>query len=260
MRHLISAAAAIALASATSAGLAQDEMMAGDDGMMPQSIEEAVADQTRPEEDRLLDVNRHPAEVLHFAGVEHGWRVADLTAGAGYYTRVLSTAVGPEGHVYSHNPSWIAERYPEPNEALAGVAEERENVTHVVSPIEEFADGIEDPLDAVMIVLFYHDTAWDETDRAAMNRAVYEALRPGGVYIVIDHHAPEGTGLEHVETTHRIDAAFVREEIGAAGFELDGESDMLANPDDPRDISVFDEEIRRMTDRFVYRFRKPEEM
>ena len=284
MRHLISATAAVALAVAASAAVAQDEMMAGEeamshedgmmadgqdmmshdgmmsDGMMPQSIEEAVADETRPEEDRLLDVNRHPAEVLLFAGIEHGWQVADLTAGAGYYTRVLSTAVGQEGHVYSHNPSWIADRYPEPNEALAGVAEARENVTHIVSPIEEFAAGIEAPLDAVMMVLFYHDTAWDETDRDAMNAAIYDALRPGGVYLVIDHHAPEGSGLEHVETTHRIDAAVVRAEIEAAGFELDAQSDMLANPDDPRDISVFDEEIRRMTDRFVYRFRKPEAM
>jgi len=273
MRHLISATAAIALAAAASAAMAQDgmmsdeepmsqetDMMSHDDGMMPQSIEAAVADETRPEEDRLLDVNRHPAEVLLFAGIEHGWRVADLTAGAGYYTRVLSTAVGQEGHVYSHNPSWVAERYPDTDEALAGVAEERENVTHVVAPIEDFAADIEAPLDAVMMVLFYHDTAWDETDRAAMNAAIYDALRPGGVYLVIDHHAPEGSGLEHVETTHRIDAAVVREEVEAAGFELDAQSDMLANPDDPRDISVFDEEVRRMTDRFVYRFRKPEAM
>lgn len=234
----------------------QDGMMS--DGMMHQDIEAAVADQSRPDEDRMLDVNRHPAEVLAFAGIEHGWRVADLTAGSGYYTRVLSTAVGEEGHVYSHNPSWIADRYPEPNAALGAFAETRENTTHIVSPIEDFADGIEAPLDAVMMVLFYHDTAWDETDRAAMNREIYDALRPGGAYLVIDHHAPEGSGLEHVNTTHRIDAAVVREEIEAAGFELEAESDMLANPDDPRDISVFDDSIRRMTDRFVYRFRKPE--
>lgn len=243
---------------------ADHDMHGEHDGMMdhadamPQSIEDAVSDETRPEEDRLLDVNRHPAEVLLFAGLEHGWRVADLTAGSGYYTRVLSTAVGAEGHVYAHNPSWIAERFPEPNAALGMLADDRANVTHVVAPIETFAADIDEPLDGVMMVLFYHDTAWDETDRDAMNRAVYDALRPGGVYLVIDHHAPEGSGLEHVNTTHRIEASVVRAEIEAAGFVFDGESDMLANPDDPRDISVFDDSIRRMTDRFVYRFRKPD--
>lgn len=258
MRNLISATAAAALAAAMFAAVpasARDGGMAGE--AMPPNLAAALADETRPEEDRLLDVNRHPAEVLLFAGIEHGWRVADLTAGSGYYTRVLSTAVGEEGHVYSHNPSWLAERFPEPNDALARFAETRPNITHIVSPIEAFGAPIEEPLDAVMMVLFYHDTAWDETDRAAMNRAIYDALRPGGVYLVIDHHAPEGSGLEHVNTTHRIDAAVVREEVEAAGFVLEAESDMLANPDDPRDISVFDDSIRRMTDRFVYRFRKP---
>lgn len=253
MHRFIMAAAAFALgASAASAAILQDAEP------MPQDIEQAVADDTRPEEDRLLDVNRHPAEVLLFAGLEHGWRVADLTAGSGYYSRVLSTAVGEEGHVYSHNPDWVAQRFPEPNAALAALADERANMTHVVSPIADFAEGIEEPLDAVFMVLFYHDTAWDGTDRAAMNQAVFDALRPGGVYLIIDHHAPEGTGLEHVNTTHRIDAAVVRDEVMAAGFELEAESDMLANPEDPRDIGVFDDSIRRQTDRFVYRFRKPE--
>lgn len=271
MRTFTTATAVAALLAATSAtmpamaqddemmtheDMGQDGMMSGD--MMPQGIEDAVADESRSEEDRMLDVNRHPAEVLAFAGIEHGWRVADLTAGAGYYSRILSNAVGEEGHVYSHNPSWVADRFPEPNEALAAFADSHGNMTHTVSTIETFAADIEAPLDAVMMVLFYHDTAWDETDRAAMNREIYDALRPGGVYLVIDHHAPDGSGLEAVNTTHRIEASVVREEVEAAGFVLEAESDMLANPDDPRDISVFDESIRRMTDRFVYRFRKPD--
>lgn len=217
----------------------------------------AVADASRPEEDRLLDVSRHPAEVLTFAGVQPGWRVADLTAGAGYYSRVLSTAVGESGHVFSHNPSWVAERFPEPNMALSELAAQRANMTHMVTPVELFSADIAEPLDAVFMVLFYHDTTYDGTDRAAMNAAIFEALRPGGVFLVIDHHAPEGSGTEHGETTHRVDAALVREEVLAAGFELAGESDMLSNRDDPRDISVFDASIRRNTDRFVFLFRKP---
>ncbi|WP_203290836.1 class I SAM-dependent methyltransferase [Maricaulis parjimensis] len=225
---------------------------------MPAMIEDALADESRPERDRQQDEGRHPADVLLFAGLEHGWHVADLTAGTGYYSRVLSTAVGAEGHVYAHNPSWVAERFPEPNEALAALTAERANMTHVVTPTEEFATDIEEPLDAVFMVLFYHDTLYDGTDRAAMNQAVYDALRPGGVYIVIDHHAPEGTGAEMGDTLHRMEASLVEEEVLAAGFVLDAESDMLSNPEDPRDISVFDPAIRRHTDRFVYRFRKPD--
>ena len=222
------------------------------------AIEAALADDSRPATEREQDAGRHPGEVLMFAGLEPGWRVADLTAGAGYYSRILAGAVGPEGHVYAHNPSWVAERFPAPNEALGELAASIPNMTHVVAPIEAFADGIDAPLDAVFMVLFYHDTLYDGTDRAAMNQAIYDALRPGGVYVVIDHHAPDGTGAEMGNTTHRMEASLAEAEITAAGFVLDGQSDVLANPDDPRDVSVFDPAFRRNTDRFVYRFRKPE--
>lgn len=247
MRNLLTAAAA-AMLCASSAYAVQDIS----------AIERALADETRPEADRELDASRHPDAVLNFAGIEEGWRVADLTAGAGYYTRILAAAVGDTGHVYAHNPDWVVERFPEPNQALADFAAGRDNITHVVAPIADFAAGIEAPLDAVFMVLFYHDTVWDGTDRTAMNAAVYEALRPGGVYLVIDHHAPDGTGLDHVEDIHRIDVSAVQDEVMAAGFELDGESDVLANAEDDRQTNVFDPAIRRQTDRFVLRFRKPE--
>lgn len=226
---------------------------------MPEAIERALADQSRPAEDRELDINRHPAEVLLFAGVERGWSVADLAAGGGYYSRVLSTAVGENGRVYAHNPDWVAERFPEPNEALAALSAQRANMAHIVAPLPEFSAAIDGELDAVFLVLFYHDTVWAGTDRAAMNQAVFDALKPGGIFLVIDHHAVAGTGLAHVQDLHRIDAADVLAEITAAGFVLDRQSDMLANPEDPRDISVFGEGIRRQTDRFVYLFRKPED-
>jgi predicted methyltransferase len=222
------------------------------------AIDRAVADASRPEGDRSLDVNRHPAEVLAFVGVEAGWRVADIVPGGGYYSRVLSTAVGEAGQVYAFNPTWVAERFGDANTALGELADTRVNMERLIGPIEGFDTQIEEPLDAVFMVLFYHDTGYDGTDRAAMNQSIYESLRPGGVYLVIDHHAPEGSGLEAVNTTHRIDADFVRDEVTAAGFVLDTQSDMLANAEDPRDISVFDPAIRRQTDRFVYLFRKPE--
>jgi predicted methyltransferase len=237
---------------------AEDQPAAVQADPMPVVIEAALADRTRPDEDRLLDVNRHPAEVLAFAGLEHGWRVADIVPGNGYYARVLSAAVGEEGHVYAFNPTWVATDYPAANDALQGLADSRDNMSLVVDAAESFDTAIGTPLDAVFMVLFYHDTAYDGTDRPAMNSAIYNALRPGGVYIVIDHHAPEGSGLTYVNDTHRIDAGIVRDEIMAAGFVLDAESDMLANPDDDHLRNVFDPDIRRHTDRFVYRFRKPE--
>tara|TARA_R110002126_G_scaffold21556_3_gene77647 strand:- start:14224 stop:15018 length:795 start_codon:yes stop_codon:yes gene_type:complete len=224
---------------------------------MPVVIEAALADAARPEEDRLLDVNRHPAEVLAFAGLEHGWRVADIVPGGGYYARVLSAAVGEAGHVYAFNPAWIAERFADGNATLGELADSRSNMTRVVDRIENFDSAIDAPLDAAFMVLFYHDTAYDGTDRVAMNQAIYDALRPGGVFIVIDHHAPAGSGLTFVNDTHRIDAHIVREEVMAAGFILEAESDMLANPDDDRTGNVFAPDLRRHTDRFVYRFRKP---
>lgn len=222
------------------------------------SIMEAVEDAERPEEDRLLDANRHPAEVLDFAGVERGWAVADIVPGNGYYARVLSTAVGDMGRVYSYNPSWVAERFGDADEALNRMANRRANMTHHVGDLEDFGTSFDQPLDAVFMVLFYHDTGYDVTDRAGMNQAIFNALAPGGVYVLIDHHAVEGSGLDAVETLHRIDAALVMEEVTRAGFVLESESDMLANADDPRDISVFAPDIRRNTDRFVYLFRKPE--
>lgn len=230
---------------------------AGPTSPMPEAIEDAIADQSRPESDRVLDTNRHPAEVLIFAGVDRGWRVADLSAGGGYYSRVLSTAVGENGHVYAQVPSWVAERFPDSSAALADLAGQRANMTHLVNDIAAFNVDIPEPLDAVFLVLFYHDTVCSDDDRAAMNAAVFEALKPGGVYLVIDHAAPATTGISHVQDLHRIEGVSVIEEITAAGFVLDRESDMLANPDDPLNISVFSPDIRRQTDRFVYLFRKP---
>ncbi|WP_291845584.1 methyltransferase domain-containing protein [Maricaulis sp.] len=247
----------IFIASIALAALLAGPVLAQDDPM-PESIENAIADASRPEADRQLDANRHPAEVLLFAGVEPGWHIADLAAGSGYYSRVLSTAVGADGHVYTMNPTWVAERFAETDAGLAAFAGERPNMTHFSSTIETFGEHVDEPLDAVFMVLFYHDTGWDGTDRAAMNTEIFDALRPGGVFIVVDHHAIDGAGLSVVESLHRIEEATVIEEITAAGFALDGSSNMLANAADSREISPFDPSIRRQTDRFVLRFRKPE--
>ncbi|WP_421784465.1 class I SAM-dependent methyltransferase [Hyphobacterium sp.] len=225
----------------------------------------AVNDPGRPESQTERDAGRHPAEMLTFVGVQPGWRVADLGAGSGYYSRILSGAVGAEGEVIAENMDWIVERFPNADEAITALAAERDNVTRLVSPVSGILDDYNNELDAAMMVLIYHDQAWEQEgfpaptreDRIAMNRSIYNALRPGGVYLVVDHRAEPGTGDSVVGDYHRIDEAFVREEIEAVGFELAAESDLLANPDDSLTVSVFDPSIRGNTDRFVLLYRKP---
>lgn len=225
----------------------------------------AVNDTGRPESDMVRDAGRHPAEILTFAGVQPGWRVADLGAGSGYYSRILSSAVGMDGEVISENMDWLVERFPSTDEAIIALAEERGNVTRLVSPVSAILEGYDSELDAVFMMLIYHDQAWqqegvempDRADRIAMNRSIFNALRPGGVFLVVDHRAEEGTGDTVVGDYHRIEEAFVREEIESVGFELADQSDILSNPEDPRTISVFDASIRGNTDRFALLYRKP---
>lgn len=228
-------------------------------------IVSAVNDVARPESDTQRDAGRHPAEMLTFAGVQPGWRVADIGAGSGYYSRILSGAVGMDGLVVSENMDWIVERFPQADVSISALAEERDNVVRLVTPVNDILAGYENELDAAFMMLIYHDQAWAQEgfppptrdDRLAMNRSVFDALRPGGVFLVVDHRAEDGTGDTAVADYHRIEEAFVRAEIESAGFELAASSDTLSNPDDPRTISVFDPNIRGNTDRFVLLFRKP---
>jgi predicted methyltransferase len=233
-----------------------DEGMSGD--AAPMSLSERLANAERPDGDVELDPMRHPAEILTFAGVRPGWRVADLGAGGGYYTRVLSAAVGGDGHVYSQNFDWTVERFPNLTGAMDAMEAGYSNVsTHVTSDTAPL-DGIEGDLDGVFIVLLYHDQVLDPNeDMAAMNQAIYDGLRPGGVYVIVDHAARPGSGEDDIETLHRIDEAVVRAQVEAAGFEFQGASDILANADDDHTLNVFDPSIRRQTDRFVLVYRKP---
>lgn len=219
----------------------------------------------RSEADRARDRFRRPLEVLGFAGVEEGMRVAELMAGRGWYAEVLARAVGPGGHVIAQNNGFADERFGEVLRERVGAepVPGRAPIELVVAELEAlplepaeapFARG---SLDAVFLALFYHDTWWMGVDRAELNRRVFEALRPGGVYLVIDHHAAEGAGSSVVRTLHRVEAPLVRQEIEAAGFRLAARSDLLAHPEDDRTTNVFDPAIRGRTDRFLWRFEKP---
>jgi predicted methyltransferase len=214
----------------------------------------AVADPTRPAEDAARDGGRHPAEIVAFAGVRPGDRIIELAPGGAYYTRILARAVGPRGHVYAVVSPGFAAR----TESMARfqrVVAGYPNVEIVVSDIRTLT--MNRPVDIVWTSENYHDFHNAQgADLNALNRAVFGVLRPGGTYYIEDHAAP-GTGVTATSTLHRIDPQAVRDEVAAAGFRLDGESSVLANPADPHTARSNDPSIRGRTDRFAMRFRKP---
>ena len=220
----------------------------------------ALADGNRPETDRARDANRHPEALLLFAGLRPGMKVVDLVPGSGYFTRIFSNAVGPNGRVYAYVPdelTALAKGRPPSVAAFVGKAPFA-NTRMILQTLPSFSAP--EKVDMVFTAQNYHDmhlAFMGPADLAVVNRRVFASLKPGGVYLVIDHSAKAGSGLRDTETLHRIDAALVRREIEAAGFVYEGESRVLRNPNDPLTASVFDASIRGRTDQFVYKFRKP---
>jgi predicted methyltransferase len=227
--------------------------------VIPAFLAAAVGDPNRPEADRERDADRRPAETLAFAGVTPGMKIGELVPGGGYFTRILSKAVGPSGHVYAYVPDELtkmAKRDP----AVKAVADDPAygNVTMIVRKLPAFATP--EKLDMVWTSQNYHDMHADfmgPVDVAAMNKAIFKQLKPGGVYLVLDHADDVGRGVQDVNTLHRIDPSVVRREVEAAGFIYDGESTILRNPGDTHKLAVFDPTVRGHTDQFIYKFRKP---
>jgi predicted methyltransferase len=224
----------------------------------PAHLTLALAAPTRADEERDRDPWRKPDRVLAFWGLEPGDRVVDLMAGRGFYTEILAHAVGKSGRVWAHNSPFVMNRFASEPLCRRLGKPGLEHVEILVSELDE--PGLPADLDMAVMVLFYHDTYWQGVDRAAMNRALFDALRPGGVFGLIDHRAEPGSGDRDVLSLHRVDSDLVMAEVLAAGFEWDGESSLLAHPEDTLDYNVFrDVRTRRdRTDRFVFRFRKPE--
>ena len=201
----------------------------------------------RPANEREIDAPRKPDEVLAFYGVKKGDKVADLWAGRGYYTAILSEVVGTNGLVYSVNPTsrdeinqrWKSQKFV--------------NVRVADGPFDKLALAQDASLDFVLIHLNYHDVAPEV--RAAMNKRILGALKRGGIYGVVDHSAKDGSGNEATKTLHRIDKLLVIQEVTSAGFTLAKEGNMLRKPEDTRDFNVNKE--RNKDDRFVLAFQKP---
>ena len=225
----------------------------------PTYIAAAVANPDRPDADRQRDEARKPAEVIAFAGIKPGEKVADFIPGTGYYSRIFSGVVGPKGHVYAFFPAELKNflTTPLPPDSAAPYPK-FDNVTAVVTPVNDFA--VSEKLDVVWLSDNYHDLHdpfFAPADVAKVNAAVFNALKPGGVYLIIDHAAAAGSALRDADTLHRIDEASVKAEVEAAGFKLAGESDALRNPADDHTLRIFDPAIRSHTDQFVLAFRKP---
>ena len=223
------------------------------------AIKAAVEHPDRPATDVARDVNRKPGEVLLFAGVKPGMTELDLNSGGGYYSEILSHTVGPEGRVYAHNGAvyWAFMRKTEP----ARFAARLPNVVPL-NVDQEAVDLPENSVDVVMSVLAYHDyfmkheARTEPEDMPAILASIYKAMKPGGSFVVIDHEAEDGTGPEMGDKLHRINSDFVKGQVLAAGFKLDSESDILANPDDNNTVSPFAPDIRGKTDRFIMKFTK----
>lgn len=218
----------------------------------------AVADPHRPDADRARDAARKPAEVLAFAGVKRGDKVLELLPGHGYFTRVISVAVGPAGHVYAVAPATNPENGKPANPNPVAGDPAYGNVTGVAMAFGKLVSAPE-PVDLIFTAQNYHDLHLSrfELDIAALDKDLYAALKPGGLLIVEDHAAEPGSGLRDPDRLHRIDEAVVKKEVLSAGFVLEGESDVLRNPADTHTLMVFDPSIRGHTDQFVLKFRKP---
>jgi predicted methyltransferase len=247
MRKLAYTVAAVALVMAATTAVAQSEV--------PAPIAAAVADADRPDADKARDAARKPGEIVAFAGVKPGDKVAEFLPGGGYYTRILARTVGPEGHVYLLIPAGFAQR-PGGLDAINALASQLGNVTVVATDLTNFT--LPEPVDLAWTTENYHDMHNGPTPSfAGVNAAAFAALKPGGIYFVEDHAAAPGAGPAVTQELHRIDPAQAIAEVTAAGFALDAQSDLLANPDDPKTVGVRDPSVQGETEKFALRFRKP---
>jgi predicted methyltransferase len=221
--------------------------------LTPERIKEIVASPDRSDADRTNDVRRKPAEMLAFIGIVPGMVAVDLSTGGGYTTELIARAVGPTGRVYGQSPNPAAP-------ARLAARSKNPSAGNMIAVVQKFEDPFppaanKDAVDLVTLMFNYHDLGHMGVDRAQMNRAVYAALKPGGMYVIADHSGRPGTGISESGTLHRIEEAFLRKEVEAAGFRFVAEGGFLRNPADPRDKETPDPPMPK--DEFVLKFVKP---
>ncbi len=208
----------------------------------------------RSDVDRKNDERRAPVKILALTGVQPGWTIIDMGAGAGYSTELMARATGPTGKVYGQNPPVMMDR--------ARTAYEERAKSPAMKNVTTLMRGYEDPVPAevknVDLITFfyaYHDVTYMPVDRMKMDHALYEALKPGGYLVIADYAALPGTGTSVSKTLHRIDEDFLKQEVESAGFKLVEEGTFLRNPDDPKNMPIFRPQIP--IDIFVLKFQRP---
>lgn len=243
--------------AAASVALCLVAVCASADSPPPAYVENAISDTNRPAADKDRDTARKPAEMIAFAGIKPGDTLLEILPGGGYFTRIFSKVLGPQGHLYAAVPD------PKSSDAEPAAAEIAMNVEYsnvsVVTLNSETLKSLP-PLDAIWTSQNYHDLHLSRVhvDVSALDKLWFSILKPGGVVVVEDHVAlPGAPPVETADMLHRIDPAVARSEMEGAGFKFDAESDALRNPADPHTMIVFDPSIRGKTDQFVYRFKKP---
>jgi predicted methyltransferase len=224
------------------------------DGKTP-DYEAIVASPDRTDADRQADQRRLPAKMLGFTEVKTGMKVLDMEASAGYSTELLARAVGPSGIVYAQDSAAVIERFVKDKFDIRAQKPVMKNVVHVIRNFDDPIPPDVTGLDLITFFFAYHDITYMEVDRAAMNRKMFAALKPGGFLVIADHSAKAGAGISVAKTLHRIEESIVRQEIEAAGFKLVAVGDFLRHPEDPRDAGVFRPVVP--TDEFVLKYQKP---
>lgn len=253
---ILSVVAAMALAACAM----NDSKPRADDGAamaaaVASAIAASVADAGRPADDVKRDVDRKPSEMLAFAGVKAGSKVVDFIPGGGYFTRLFAKVVGATGKVYAAAPPSRDGSAP----AVVAIAADPGYANVTVMPLSTGGFATPEPVDIIWTAQNYHDLhlAALKVDVPATNKLLLAALKPGGVLIVVDHVAADGTGLDIPDKLHRINPDIVKQELTAAGFVFEAESTVLRNSSDDHSKGVFDPSVRGHTDQFVYKFRKP---
>jgi predicted methyltransferase len=224
---------------------------------IPKEVTDAINAPDRPVEDKALDAGRRPDQIMAFYEIKPGMKIADIFAEGGYMTELYARIVGPTGKVYSQNGP-----FPEQFKKIEQTWNERlkepalKNVVKVSKPFDapDLLPVPPDSLDAVIIHLNYHDMVGFKLNRDNVNAAVFKALKPGGIYGIVDHSAKPGAGDTQTTTLHRIDEDFLVKDIEKAGFRLHGASSALRHPEDDRTWNVF--KHRGETDRFMLKFVK----
>jgi predicted methyltransferase len=219
---------------------------------VPAYIKSAVESPSRSAEQKARDFNRKPAEVLALSGVKPGDKVVEFASFGQYFTTMLSDIVGPKGTIYMYDLPYTEQR--------AGAASRAFVAAHPNSKYELVdynAIKLPDNVDVVFNVLYYHDLPLNNIDTAALNKKIFDALKPGGVFFIVDHNAAPGSGTRDTKQLHRIDPEIIRKEVKAAGFELVEDSKLLAHAEDDHTKMVFTPGTRGTTDQSVLKFRKP---